>query len=181
MPVQPHHLVVLGFAIAAAIHDRRTGLIPNRLVLWGLGAALVTVCATAAARSGWPGLTSALTVSGFGLLACGLPPLALYLCKGLGGGDVKLLAMCGAGLGPVAGLQAELYAFTLGALFALARAAYDGTLFQTLLGSASLLTNSLLPKRYQRVIAPSALRELRFGPAIAVGVAAALLQHWRIT
>jgi prepilin peptidase CpaA len=180
MPQLPQFFV-LCFAVAAAISDRRTGLIPNRLILAGLGAVVAAVLTLAAARGGLHAVGSALLVCGFGLLACGLPPLAIYMFRALGGGDVKLLAMCGAGLGPVIGLEAELYAFTLGALFGLARAAYDGTLFQTLLGSASLLTNPLLPKRYQREVSQGAMREVRFGPFIAAGVAAAILAHWRLS
>ncbi|MEY4581102.1 MAG: hypothetical protein RL701_5805 [Pseudomonadota bacterium] len=179
MQPQPQHLVLFGFAAAAAIYDFRTGLIPNRLVSAGLATVLTVQLGFAAAMGGSRGFGAAFMVSAFGLLICALIPLALYMCRGLGGGDVKLLALCGAGLGPVLGLEAELYAFGLGSLYALGRAAYDGTIFSALRGSAALLTNPLLPKRLQQAVAPSALQPLRFGPAIAVGVVAALALHGR--
>jgi prepilin peptidase CpaA len=177
MHLPPQHAVVLAWAIAAAIADYRTGTIPNRLLISGAAAVLCVGVATAAADGGWPGLGARLLSLAFGLLACGAVPLALYLCGALGGGDVKLLALCGAGLGPVIGMQAELYAFTLGALLALGRAAYEGTLLEALTGSAALITNPLLPKKLRKPVAAGALRELRFGPAIAAGVGATLALH----
>jgi prepilin peptidase CpaA len=181
MLTQVPQWLVCTFAAAAAVYDYRTGLIPNRLIALGLVTIVIARAAIAAALSGSNGLTTSLLVCLLGLLACGLIPLAIYLCRGLGGGDVKLFAMCGAGLGPIVGLEAELYAFGLGALFALSRAAYEGALFGTLMGSASLLTNPLLPKRLQRAVAPSAQRQIRFGPAIAAGVVAALALHGSVS
>lgn len=177
MHVQPQHVVVLLCAGAGAIHDLRTGLIPNRLLACGASAMLVVSLAVAAAASGWPGVGARMLGLTFGLLACGAVPLALFLLRALGGGDVKLLAICGAGLGPLLGMEAQLYAFTLGALFALGRAAYEGTLFEALSGSAALLTNPWLPKKLKKPVSTGALRELRFGPAIAAGVGVALWLH----
>jgi prepilin peptidase CpaA len=178
MHVQPQHLLVIGFATAAAVYDHRTGLIPNRMVAVGLLLVLVLQLLLGAADGGLAGAGTALLASTLGLLACGLIPLAIYLWGGLGGGDVKLLAMCGAGLGPVIGLEAELYAFGLGALFALARASCDGALWQTLMGSATLLTNRVVSKRLQRPVAASASTPIRFGPAIAASTALAVALHW---
>lgn len=174
MHVQPQHAVVLACAIAGAVHDWRTGFIPNRLLAWGSALTLCVSVATAAAVGGWHAVGTRLLSIVFGLLVCGAVPLGLYLCRALGGGDVKLLALCGAGLGPVIGLEAELYAFTLGALLALGRSTYEGTLLEALVGSAALITNPLLSKKLRKPVSAGALRELRFGPAIAAGVAVAL-------
>lgn len=165
-------------AAAAAVTDVRTGLIPNRLtVLGGLGLLALRVTLAGLLRGPAQVLT-ALTVGMLGIAVCGLIPLAMYIVRGIGGGDVKLLAAIGAGLGPVAGLEAELYAFGFGALYALARAAYGGVLWQTLRGSTMLLTNPLVPRRQRRPIAPSALTPIRFAPPIFAGALYALALHW---
>jgi prepilin peptidase CpaA len=49
-----------------------------------------------------------------GLAACGLPMLLCYVMLKLGGGDVKMMAMVGAFLGPQGGLEAMLWTFVLG-------------------------------------------------------------------
>lgn len=181
MPIHPQNvlaLLVVMLTLVAAVWDLRTGLIPNRLVASGLAILLVAHVGLVIASEGSSGIGTALWVSGMGLLACGLIPLALYFTRGIGGGDVKLLATCGVGLGPIVGLEAELYAFGAGAMFAFGRAAYDGTLWQTLMGSATMLTNPVLPTRMRRTVAPSASAPVRFGPAICFGVVAAVVLHW---
>lgn len=55
-----------------------------------------------------------------GLLICGGVVLLIFLFGGTGGGDVKLIAMLGAGLGRYDGIEAMLWTFVLGAIAALA-------------------------------------------------------------
>lgn len=50
----------------------------------------------------------------FGLLACGGIMLVCLVLFRIGGGDVKLIAMLGAFLGPQRGLEAMLWTFVLG-------------------------------------------------------------------
>lgn len=52
----------------------------------------------------------------FGLLACGAMMIVCYVFfpGGVGGGDVKLIAMIGAYLGVMSGLEAMLWTFVLG-------------------------------------------------------------------
>jgi prepilin peptidase CpaA len=57
--------------------------------------------------------------SGMGLLACGLVMLVCFVMFRIGGGDVKLMAMVGAFLGPYDGITAMLWTFVLGACVAL--------------------------------------------------------------
>lgn len=178
MHLHPQHWLALGVvAIAgiAAISDFRTGLIPNWLVGTGFGLVL-GLRVFHAITGGQVGLQLALLA--LGVLIAGMIPLALYVCRAMGAGDVKLLAVCGAGLGPVLGLEAELYAFGFGALCALGYAAYGGELWQTLRGSAVLLTNPVIPRRLRKPVPVPAQRTMRFGPAICAGVIAAVFLNW---
>jgi prepilin peptidase CpaA len=59
---------------------------------------------------GWVGFSESL----FGLLACGFVLLVCYVLFKVGGGDVKLMAMLGAFLGPQRGTEALLWTFVLG-------------------------------------------------------------------
>lgn len=100
----------------AAVHDARSGHIPNWLVGLGLalgaGSSIVALAATdglaALARTGSAAL---------GFVACGAVPLLLFRLKALGGGDVKLLATAGAQLGPVLGLELSFAAFVVAAVY----------------------------------------------------------------
>ena len=178
MHLHPQHWLALGvvaIASIAAISDLRTGLIPNWLVAAGFIFVLGLRVAYAVTDSR-VGLELALL--GLGMLISALIPLALYLCGAMGAGDVKLMAVCGAGLGPVLGLEAELYAFGFGALVALGYAAYGGELLQTLRGSAVLLTNPFIPRRLRKPVPVPAQRTMRFGPAIFLGVVAAVFLNW---
>jgi prepilin peptidase CpaA len=59
---------------------------------------------------GWISLGSSL----FGFLLCGFLMLACFVFFRIGAGDVKLIAMLGAFLGPREGLEALLWTFVLG-------------------------------------------------------------------
>lgn len=74
------------------------GWSPERLAAWG-----------------WIGLGQ----SALGLLACGLVMLVCFVLFRVGGGDVKLLAMLGAFLGPDQGIMVMLWTFVLGACMGL--------------------------------------------------------------
>jgi prepilin peptidase CpaA len=168
-------LAAIVLTLCAAYTDQKTGLIPNRMLTIGL-AVIVMLRLGLALASGKLG--TALALLGLGALTCGLIPLALYIAGALGGGDVKLMTVCGAALGPVLGLQAELYSFGFGALYALGAAAYSGELLQTLLGSALLLTNPLIPRRLRKPVPEPARRTIRFAPAICAGVLVAVTAGW---
>jgi len=178
MHLHPQHwlaLSVIVIAAIAAVSDLRTGLISNWLV--GTGFALVLGLRVRYALSDSQ-LGLQLSLLGLGTVIAGSIPLVLYMFRALGAGDVKLFAVCGAGLGPVAGMEAELYAFAFGALYALGAAAYGGELWQTLRGSAVLLTNPWIPRRLRQPVPVPAQRTMRFGPAICAGVLAAVFSSW---
>jgi prepilin peptidase CpaA len=178
--------LALAFAAAAALYDLRTGQIPNRLTLPGLAAGALLQLLALCLLDRPPGeslapATFALIAArvAFGVLACGLVPYLLFLRNGMGGGDVKLLAAIGGLLGPVLGLEVELYAFVTMALFAPARLAYEGRLFRVLSNSAALLINPLLPAERRREVPAELLSSFKFAPAVFAASVLVALLRWR--
>jgi prepilin peptidase CpaA len=165
--------VLLAVAALAAVIDARTGRIPNRLTFSAalLGVALHAVVGGGAGAAG--------SVAGLVVSAC--VPLILYRStrgRAIGGGDVKLFAALGALAGPGRGIEIELSAFLLLAVFALVRLAVAGRLFRVLGNALRLLANPFLPGKWHRRVVPEAMTEMRMGPAIAVATASALaLEH----
>jgi prepilin peptidase CpaA len=105
--------ILLWLVGQAAVTDLAVRRIPNVLVLAGLGLALawqLWTAAPAAAVLGW----LAGAASGLALF------LPFYLVRGMAAGDVKLLAMVGAFVGPPAVLQVAVYSAMSGGLMALA-------------------------------------------------------------
>ena len=89
-------IAILGIAI---LTDLSTHRIPNQLIVLGLSIALIC----SAAIGGLSGLTASLAGLGVGL-ALFLP---MYACGVMGAGDVKLLGVAGAFLGPHGALVAK--------------------------------------------------------------------------
>jgi prepilin peptidase CpaA len=96
---------------AAVLVDLRRHRIPNSLVL----VAFLTALALQSAAGGWQGLSTGLLGAATGLV-CFMP---FYLLRGMGAGDVKLLACVGAFLGPKGALLAALAALMAGGLGAI--------------------------------------------------------------
>lgn len=173
--IEPVHwplLLAVALTGAAAIWDLRTGLIPNRLVGAGAIATILLSLAIAAPR-GLLGVLGALVSMIAGLVLVSIVPVLLYRMDGIGGGDVKLLAVVGAALGPYLGIEAELYAFMFVVLWAPARLLWEGKLIRTLRTSGLLLVRPLVPRH--RRPEPARVEELtafRFGPAIFAGTLA---------
>jgi prepilin peptidase CpaA len=100
----------------AAVHDARSGHIPNWLV--GLGLALGAGGSIAAlALADVPEAVARTGSAALGFVACGAVPLLLFRLQALGGGDVKLLATVGAQLGPLLGLELSFAAFAVAATY----------------------------------------------------------------
>ena len=110
--------VSVGVACAACVTDLRTRRVPNVLTLGAAGAAMAF---HAASHSG-SGLLFALFGWGLGLLVF----LPLFALRGIGGGDVKLLAALGAWLGPSMVLWVAAFAAIAGGVFALIVSAQHG-------------------------------------------------------
>jgi len=149
--------------------DVRSRRLPNALTLGGLAVGL----AVAAARCGTDGFTDALVASGICILVMLLP----FLVRAAGGGDLKMLAACGALVG------------TRGVFFLLVSMSFAGlvvAIAMLLARRASAprlkhLFRSLFDWRYDRAAGKAALppREsehgrIPFSLAIAVGTVATL-------
>jgi len=159
------------FTAWAAYVDWRTGHIPNRLVLFGMAGGVLLRAAVAllepvAGLSTAAALGRAVGGALLGAVGCALVPLLLFRLNAMGGGDVKLLAALGAATGLRLGLEVELTAFVLVALYAPARMAYEGRLLRLLGNSVALLVNPLLPKSRRRDVPEALLTSLPFGPAV---------------
>lgn len=106
--------------LIAVFFDVRSHRIPNWLVLAGL---VIGIAYHSFMASGW-GLAYALKGAGVGFGVF----LPIYLMRGMGAGDVKLMAMVGAFLGPASTFGAILMTMIAGGVLALAVALSKGML-----------------------------------------------------
>lgn len=165
--------------LAAAWSDMRSHRIPNALVLSGALAAVLLNAILPEAS----GILDSLAGAGVGLALL----LPLYLLRAMGAGDVKLMAMVGAFLGPRDVTGAVLCTFVAGGLLALVVAWQRGVLRKVLSNirmmlfmGATRVSMGSLPVMED---APESGGKLPFGVAIAVGTmayVAAMHWGWRI-
>jgi len=138
-------VVLVALLVAAVWHDVRSRRIPNKLVLIGMLLAAILHLALPRGAGlfiepfGSIGILSC--AAGFGLgLALLLP---MYALRALGAGDVKLLAMIGAFVGPVAVFGIAVCTLLAGGVLAIAVALQQGTLKRMLSNSKHLIMNSM--------------------------------------
>lgn len=124
--------VAIAVAVAGCVTDLRTRRVPNGLTF---GAALGGI-AWGAVSGGWTGLGWAAAGWATGLAVF----LPFFLLRGIGGGDVKLVAALGAWLGPVGALWVGAFAALAGGPLALVVAASSGYLKQAFSNIWGLLT-----------------------------------------
>lgn len=132
---QPGLLVLISLLVAAAAIDAYAWRVPNVLTIGGASAA-VLLGFTQPQPLGW-----ALLAAPAGWLLGLFLTLPLYLARALGGGDVKLIAMVGAFIGPVHVPAALLLIFITGGVLALIRVARQrawGTLLLRLHSGAAV-------------------------------------------
>ena len=98
-------LLLVAVSVATA-----TDLLRHRIYNWTTYPGILAALAITAAGAGNITLSESLT----GLAACGLVMLVCFVMFKIGGGDVKLIAMIGAFLGPEEGIIAMLWTFVLG-------------------------------------------------------------------
>src|SRR2546426_6635098 len=131
-------VLVVAFAAVAAVFDGRTHRIPNWLVLLGAVACIAgQLIQPALLPFGIAGALKGIGV-GFALL------LPLYLLRATGAGDVKLMAMVGAYLGPWGVTSAALLSFIGRGVLALAGALAKGVLGQLLANLRTMVFGTLL-------------------------------------
>ena len=168
--------VLLLLLVTAAVIDFRSRRIPNLLVVCGAVYALVfnTVFPQ------WHNGTVLFPLAGLGLgLLLFLP---LYLLRAMGAGDVKLLAMCGAFLGPNEIWRAALVILMTGGLLGIVFVLANGTALRVIQNLTNLLRVGALDTMTGsvpslRIPAGVSAGRLPYGVAIAVGTAAYLVLH----
>jgi prepilin peptidase CpaA len=163
-------LLVVAASAIATITDLRTRTIPNWLTL--------PLPALALLLHGLHAGTAGLLFSALGVVACFLPVYFLFARGALGGGDVKLLAGFGGLVGARDGLELELAAFSLLAVFALLATALRGRLWPLLTASARATLHLLAPRRFARPDASRDGVELPMGLAIFCATLALLARSY---
>lgn len=177
--------VLAAFLLAAGWCDMRRQRIPNTLVFSGAFVAVLLHTALPAGEGFLAALPGGLGFLGaLAGLACGLLALLpLYLLRTMGAGDVKLLAMIGAFLGPVQIWGAMLATVLAGGVLALFVALRHGVLRRVLENLRLMLwvlmlrvggMGAVLPE-----MSPDTAAKLPYGVAIACGGIAYLLFHAR--
>ena len=170
--------IVLSLLLAGAVwQDVRSRRIPNQLVLVGLVLAFSLQLVLPAgdglfvAPFGSIGLLWSLAGFGTGLALL----LPMYALRALGAGDVKLLAMIGAFVGPGAVIGIAACTLLAGGVLALVVSMYLGTLKRMLGNSMHLVTHSVfgaLNGQSAAIEAPAAPSgKLPYAIAIAAGAA----------
>jgi prepilin peptidase CpaA len=157
-------IAVAGVGVGAAI-DLRTRRIPNVVTVPTAAVGLLL------SASGIGAVPFPMALAGLGVaLALMLPG---HLFGGTGAGDVKLFAALGPLLGPAMVVQAFACSAIAGGVIAAVVAAQRGTLRVTLRGSSRLIAGGRGARR--EVVATSAGNRFCYGPAIAIGVVAAIV------
>lgn len=143
----------------AAVVDYRRRRIPNALSFGGMAAGLLLGLVS----GGAPGLLGSF----LGLLTGGALFLPFYLARGLGAGDVKLMAAVGAFLGPGHTLWAAITVALLGGVIAAWAAFRQRRLAQALRDTAGVVFRV---RPLKTLDASSREESIPYGLAIAAGV-----------
>jgi len=174
MPI-PLKLVLIATALAAAYYDLRVRRIPNWInvsgAILGLGLNIY-----------FESIEGALTATG-GLLIALCIYVPLYALKGMGAGDVKLMAAIGAIVGPGNWLNIFIVTALLGGAAALALVLVRGKMGQTLLNLSvivSHLAKGKPPAGQDGTLSIHHKKSLKMphGAIIASGVCLFLVMHW---
>ncbi len=187
VPIEPALCAALallaGFLVAAVWQDVRTRRIPNRLVLVGtlaglvLNGALPLALSQTVARPGGLGWLASFEGMALGLVLL----LPLYALKTLGAGDVKLLAMVGAFVGPHAVLGVLVATLVAGGVLAVAFALRFRVLGALLRNVGQVLQTGLRQVTTEGAcdfgVSTPSLGNLPYSVAIAAGTAVYLAWH----
>ncbi|MGZ5200063.1 MAG: A24 family peptidase [Telluria sp.] len=172
----PRTGVLLALLAAAAACDRRTYRIPNLVTGGGILFALAYNTAVP------PSMVADWTWAPAGMLLGLVALLPMYAIGAMGAGDVKLMAMAGAFLGPQGTIWALLFSGAAGGIAALAFALRKRMLARMLTNTGDMLRGmlwsavagngaALQPARLQSV------GRLAYGISIACGTTAYVVAH----
>jgi len=164
--------VVIVIGLVACVTDVRSRKIPNLLTFSAAGAAFLFHLA----RAGAPGIVTAVTGWVAGLMLF----LPFFLLRGMGAGDVKLLAALGAWLGPFQVIWLALFAAIAGGVLALVVATSRGhlrTLFRNI-GNMLLFWYVAGPKPVpEQTLERSTSPRLAYAIPIFVGTVITIWRH----
>lgn len=163
---QALELLLLWLLLQAAVTDLALRRIPNVLVLSGLLIAMALHLRTGDAGA-WLGTGLAGLAAGFFLF------LPLYLLRGMAAGDVKLMAMTGAFVGPGMALQIALFTCLIGGVLALLMLVLNGR-WRILIGNLKTIAMPLLWRGMGVSVAATPLSREASAGGIPYGVAIAL-------
>ena len=122
-------VILLLLVLPAAVFDYRERRIPNWLVLTGL---LVGTAMNSFLTYDTPSMTAGLLFSLEGLGLAFLVYFPLYLLRGMGAGDVKLMAAVGAIVGPALWLWVLFFTAVLGGIVGVIVVLSKGRVHRTL-------------------------------------------------
>jgi len=171
--------IVIGLLCAlllgAVWSDVKSHRIPNWLVLTGSGLGLLL---NSVLPQGYGFVSSLTGALGFNKALAGMAMglvlmLPLYMLKGMGAGDVKLMAMAGAFLGPNAIVGTIITTFIVGGVLAMAVTLYHGSMARLLVNVRNMLWGSFFKAAMNEMptldAAPVSAGKLPYGIAIAAG------------
>lgn len=170
----PRTGVLLALLAAAAIWDYRSYRIPNLLTGGGIVFALVYNAVVP------PAMYADWTWAPAGMLLGFVALLPMYAIGAMGAGDVKLMAMVGAFLGPAGTLQALLFSILAGGIAAVAFALRRRMLGRMMANTREILRGMLWSAIargtpwLQPAPAAQSVGRLAYGTSIALGTAACL-------
>ncbi|MDP9600982.1 prepilin peptidase CpaA [Variovorax sp. YR750] len=169
-------VALLALLAVAAVSDWRFYRIPNWLTFGG--ALFALVYGTLAARTPMAGAASAFGGLGVGFAAM----VPFYVIGVMGAGDVKLMAMSGAFIGPEQTLMAVLFTFIAGGVaamgFAIHRRRVGHMLANVKDAAQGVMFSSIAGIRPSgRIDASQSVGKLPYGICIAVGTAIEVLAH----
>lgn len=183
-------VIALGLVFAFALwHDVRSRRIPNQLIVAGTISAFLLhmMLAPGSGLFSTPFGSLGLGVSLSGFVVGLLLLLPFYAMRALGAGDVKLMAVVGAFIGPFGVLGATLLTMLAGGALALIVAFGSGQLLQVIVNVQQMLRGASLRRLISasaRIEAPVATTgKLPYAIAIACGTASQLIlasaSEWR--
>lgn len=174
--------ILVLMVVVAAVSDLRARRIPNALVASGIviALALQTVAATLfpsflTASTGWMSWMLGMLV-GFGMF------IPFYALRGMGAGDVKLMAAVGAFVGPAFAFKIALATFLIGGVWSLCVVVAKGKVADAWVNMRALLRPSLARggtasgagAAMASALPRPSVGRLPYGVAIALGTVAVL-------